>query len=61
MFSLVFLRKKKTDQLHLVTGKEPVKLVKRVKIAHAFLQSVSNEFHVIILSLNELFSPAWLA
>ena len=28
----------------------PVKLIKRVKIAHSFLQSVSNEFHVIILS-----------
>ena len=28
-----------------------VKLIKRVKIAHTFLQSVSNQFHVIILSL----------
>ena len=31
--------------------KGPVKLIKRVKIAHSFLQSVSNQFHVIILSL----------
>ena len=31
--------------------KEPVKLIKRVKIAHLFLQSVSDQFHVIILSL----------
>ena len=31
--------------------KRPVKLIKRVKIAHSFLQSVSNQFHVIILSL----------
>ena len=29
----------------------PVKLIKRVKIAHSFLQSVSDQFHVIILSL----------
>ena len=31
--------------------KGPVKLIKRVKIAHSFLQSVSNQFHVITLSL----------
>ena len=31
--------------------KGPVQLIKRVKIAHSFLQSVSNQFHVIILSL----------
>ena len=30
--------------------KGPVKLIKRVKIAHSFSQSVSNQFHVIILS-----------
>ena len=29
----------------------PVKLIKQVKIAHSFLQFVSNQFHVIILSL----------
>ena len=29
----------------------PVKLIQRVKIAHSFLQSVSNQFHFIILSL----------
>ena len=32
-------------------SKKPVKLIKRMKIAHSFLQSVSNQFHVIILSL----------
>ena len=32
-------------------GKGPVKLIKWVKIAHSFLQFVSNQFHVIILSL----------
>ena len=32
-------------------GKRPVELIKRVKIAHSFLQSVSDQFHVIILSL----------
>ena len=31
--------------------KGPVKLIKQVKIADSFLQSVSNQFHVIILSL----------
>ena len=29
----------------------PLKLIKRVKIAHSFLQSVPDQFHVIILSL----------
>ena len=33
------------------SSKGPVKLIKRVKIAHSFLQSVSNQFHVIISSL----------
>ena len=28
-----------------------VKLIKRVKIAHSFLHSVSNQFHIFILSL----------
>ena len=32
-------------------NKGPVKLIKRVKIASSFLQSVSDQFHVIILSL----------
>ena len=31
--------------------KGPVKLMQRVKIAHSFLQSVSDQFHVVILSL----------
>ena len=31
--------------------KGPVKLIKRVKIAHSFLQSLSDQFHVILLSL----------
>ena len=31
--------------------KGPVKLIKWAKIAHSFLQSVPNQFHVIILSL----------
>ena len=38
----------------------PVKLIKRVKIAHSFLQSVSNQFHVVILSLPMLFYK-WLS
>ena len=43
--SVIFIAK--TNGLN----KGPVKLIKRVKIAHSFLQSVSNQFHVIILSL----------
>ena len=43
------------ESSHLVifstSGKGPVKLIKRVKIAHSFLQSVANEFLIIILSL----------
>ena len=31
--------------------KRPVKLMQRVKIDHSFLQSVSNLFHFIVLSL----------
>ena len=31
--------------------KGPVKLITRVKTTHSFLQSVSNQFHVTILSL----------
>ena len=43
---------KRTCPLTLVfNGKEPVKLIKRVKVAHSFLQSVSSLFHFIILSL----------
>ena len=31
-----------------VEFKGPVKLIQRVKIAHSFLQSESNQFHIII-------------
>ena len=31
--------------------KGSIKLIKRVKIVHSFLQSVSNQFYVIMLSL----------
>ena len=34
-----------------ICAERPVKLIRRVKIAHSFLQCVSNQFHVIILSL----------
>ena len=34
-----------------ISAKGPVKLIKPVNIADSFLQSVSNQFHVIILSL----------
>ena len=34
-----------------IFDKGPVKLIKRAKIAHSFLQSVSDQFHIIILSL----------
>ena len=35
----------------LIKEKGPVKLIERVTIAHSFLHSVSNQFHVIVLSL----------
>ena len=34
-----------------IFDKGPVKLIKRVKIAHSFLHSLSDQFHVIISSL----------
>ena len=37
-----------------IKAKGPVKLMKRVKIAHSFSQSVSNQFLIIILCL-----PIW--
>ena len=40
-----------TQLLKIGKAKGPVKLIKRMKTAHSFLQSVSNQFHVIILSL----------
>ena len=40
--------------------KGPVKLINWVKIAHSFLQSVSNQFPVIILSLSMYFYK-WLS
>ena len=43
------LRNKAARTIAKVKG--PVKLIKQVKIAYSFLQSVSNQFHVIILSL----------
>ena len=43
-----------------VIRKGPVKLIKRVKIAHSFLQSVSDQFHVIILNLSGSFYK-WLS
>ena len=36
---------------HKRDPKGPVKLIKWVKIAHSFLQSVSNQFHFIFLNL----------
>ena len=34
-----------------IYDKEPVKLIKQVKTAHSFLQSVSDQFHIINLKL----------
>ena len=42
-----------------IFDKGPVKLIQRVKIAHSFLELVSNLFHYIILSLSMYFY-AWL-
>ena len=50
--------KKVTDKEQFGGGKHPpppsayrVKLIERVKIAHSFLQSVSDQLYIIILSL----------
>ena len=40
-----------TKHMAKITQKGPVKLIKWVKIAHSFLQFVSDQFHIIILSL----------
>ena len=41
----------KFPETNEISRKGPVKLINRVKIAHSFLQCVSNQFHIIILSL----------
>ena len=43
------------DQIHwdspwIKRGIGPVKLMQQVKIADSFLQSLSNQFHIIVLS-----------
>ena len=43
-----------------IFDKGPVKLMQRVKLAHSFLQSVANQFDVIILSLPMSFYK-WLS
>ena len=48
-FDKIFMFSYKEKQIDILKG--PVKLIKRVKIAHSVLQSVSNQFHVISLSL----------
>ena len=55
-FLLTYQYTKQAVALNLVIPKEesakgPVKIIKRVKIAYSFLQSVSDQFHVIIFSL----------
>ena len=40
------------DIFSVTFGKGFVKLIKRVNIAYSFLQSVSDQFYVIILSLS---------
>ena len=39
------------DNRYIIFNKGPVKLMQWVKIAHSFLQCVSNQFHIIILSM----------
>ena len=46
---LILNEKEISSACHLSKGS--VKLIKRVKIAQSFLQSVSDQFQVIILSL----------
>ena len=46
-----FFKEPERDQSIETLHEGPVKLIKQVKIAHSFLQSVSDQFHIIILSL----------
>ena len=50
-FSVNHITRSRSKVLRWGFSKGPVKLIKRVKIAHSFLQSVSDQFHIIILSL----------
>ena len=50
-YKLCFLSEENLFSLIVDLNKGLVKLLKQVKIAHTFLRSVSNQFHVIILSL----------
>ena len=43
---------KNKNSLTLQISKGPVKVIQRLKIAHSFLQSVSDQFQVIVLSLS---------
>ena len=52
-------RPKKIFLAPALLQKRSGKLIKRVKIAHSLLQSVSDQFHVIILSLSMQFYK-WL-
>ena len=52
-----FVERNLMDSSYTLWNKGPVKLIKPVKIAHSFSQSVSDQFHVIILSL----SMNWLS
>ena len=53
-------RKRSKNVIACQFPKGPVKLIKRVKIAHSFLQSVSNQFRVINLRLPMYFYK-WLS
>ena len=44
-------RERRNGLIGPTSSEEPVKIIQRVKMAHSFLQSVSNQFHFIILSL----------
>ena len=45
------MQRKGFSYIFVELKKGPVKLMQRVKIANSFLQSVSKQFHFVILSL----------
>ena len=60
MFTIMCLKEQQTSDNLIVEDycfiteifdKGPVNLIKRVKIAHSFSRSVSDQFHIIILNL----------
>ena len=55
-----YFKMKPNTLMSFILAKGPVKPIQGVKIAHSFLQPVSNQFHFIILSL-PMYFYIWLS